>query len=956
MNCSKCGRRNPTTARFCWFDGVPLNGTSATPAGVTDAARASFVSPFLFPTGRACRNFEELALGCQENWAMAADLLRKGHFEEFLKKNGRGDLALAAQEAVRMPDANRGLDHFLSRIPSRVLSEPKLRVEPDSLNFRNLPIGQDRVFQVYLKNEGKRLLYGWIGSQDGWLTIGEGAGAQAKMFQFAAEQSVPVRIVGKLLRAGAKPLDGKLVVESNGGTVTVPLTVTIPVQPFPKGVLAGAMTPRELAKKAKANTPAAIPLFENGTVAQWYEANGWTYPVLGQAAYGVAAVQQFFEAVGLVKTPQVELSEEAIRLRGRVGAKIEYSLAVITQENRAAIAFGSSNQNWLHVGPTIFRGRSAFLPLTVAAVAGRPGETLHAVVSITANGCQRFTVPVTLSIAASELGPPPVPAPPRQQPVSVAATPVPANPELVALPVAIPVVASSRVEAIAVAASPRTDAIAVAASPHDDAIPLATSSRVRAPAAVAPGGRGRRGWVYALAIIFLLLGFLGAVAHDLLLKPEEDSSYAVAPLLDTNPRIAVHFHEHNVNVKIGPTGLKPAEGEVDMNRIPAVWEPSMRFGVTMVGQPDPTGASPNKRLTYAPGGLTNNTCVRLDGNEWLFGDSPLRLEDGRQQGTSAGRWQEMKSDLGTDPATGLKIEGCKSVWIYDAQKIVITQTVAIVPGDQSRLLDTCLIRYQIDNQDKQPHRVGLRMLLDTFIGANDGVPFTLPGMTQLCDTEMEFNRAADIPDFIEALEHPDLRNPGTIAHLALKRTPPFDPPDRLTLGAWPNFRLHNQNPACLQEKTLWDVPVLPIKTLTPADSAVTIYWNERGLLPGKQREMAFTYGLGNVSSGEAEGKLGVSVGGAFVEDGEFTVTAYVNHPAANERVTLDLPEGFQLLAGTAEQMVPLPPPGAASANSPVTWKVRASSKAGQYALKIRASSGVAQSQSIIIRHHGSIFN
>jgi hypothetical protein len=48
-----------------------------------------------------------------------------------------------------------------------------------------------------------------------------------------------------------------------------------------------------------------------------------------------------------------------------------------------------------------------------------------------------------------------------------------------------------------------------------------------------------------------------------------------------------------------------------------------------------------------------------------------------------------------------------------------------------------------------------------------------------------------------------------------------------------------------------------------------------------------TYGLGNVSSGEAGGKLGVSIGGSFVEEGEFTVTAYL------ERSSIGCSEGVE---------------------------------------------------------------
>jgi hypothetical protein len=794
MICNKCRRRNPTHAGFCWFDGAPLKD-QPDHAGRAELGRLPFPHPFRFPSARVCRNFEELALACEDEWAGAADALRGGLLEGFFGQIGRADMAAAAREGARFPDVNQGLDYFLARVPNKVLPAPHLRVEPAAVNLGVLAVGQDSVFHLRLENGGKRLLYGWITTQCGWLLIGDGQGVRSRLVQFRSAQTVPVHVKGHLLGASTKPLEGTLVVKSNGGTATIRVTAAVPVKPFAEGVLAGAASPRDLVQKARAAPQAAAPLFENGAVARWYQTNGWRYPVRSAAAGGRGGIQQFFEALGFQLRPAVPRNDKAQGLQ----------------------------------------------PLGL-------GTTHHT---------------------------PPV----------------------------------------------------------------------------------RRGKAYVLALAFLLLGFLATVAHDWLLKPEEEvSPVAVAPLLDTRPRIAVHFHDQDVEVKLGRNGIKPADGEEDRNHIPAVWEPSMRFGVTMLDQPDPARPGFDKRLTYSERGLTNNTCVRLDGNQWLFGERPFRLRDGTRQGASAGRWLEMKGDPGTDPATGLESAGDRSAWIYDAQQVVVTQTVTVVPGDQSRLLDTCLVRYRIDNRDSRPHRVGLRLLLDTYIGGNDGVPFTIPGAAHLCDTEMGFEAPEEVPDFIEALERPDLRDPGTIAHLGLKRLGPFDPPDRVTLGAWPNFRLYNRDRRCLQEKTLWEVPVLPIKTLTPADSAVAIYWNERELAPGEHRQMAVTYGLGNVSSGEAEGKLGVSVGGAFVEEGEFTVTAYVSRPEPDERVTLDLPPGFRLLAGTAGQVVPSLPPDAGSPNSPVTWRVRAPGKAGQYVLRVRASSGVAQGQPVAIRPRAGIFN
>jgi len=52
-----------------------------------------------------------------------------------------------------------------------------------------------------------------------------------------------------------------------------------------------------------------VPMLESGEVRRWFAANGWTYPVPGDTARGVGAVQQFFECLGLSKPPPLALSE-----------------------------------------------------------------------------------------------------------------------------------------------------------------------------------------------------------------------------------------------------------------------------------------------------------------------------------------------------------------------------------------------------------------------------------------------------------------------------------------------------------------------------------------------------------------------------------------------------------------------------------------------------------------------
>jgi hypothetical protein len=204
----------------------------------------------------------------------------------------------------------------------------------------------------------------------------------------------------------------------------------------------------------------------------------------------MAAVQQLFEALGLVKVPRVELGEDAILLRGPPGLAIEHVIVVYTQENRAVVAHGTSDQPWLRLGPTIFHGRTATLPLTIPTVPGRPGDTLQASVSITANGQQRFEVPVTLVVEAPTGAEGAVS---RSREVPAAATKTPAQP-------------------------PAPDG---AGSPVSNPRPL---------------------WLTLLPAGLLVLLLLGAGLRDYL-APAHPETKEVEVVLDPVPRLENRFHD-----------------------------------------------------------------------------------------------------------------------------------------------------------------------------------------------------------------------------------------------------------------------------------------------------------------------------------------------------------------------------------------------------------------------------
>jgi hypothetical protein len=408
QTCSKCSRANPADAVYCYFDGFVLGGHARNGAA---AAVRVFAHPFVFPSGRQCRSFDELALGCQEDWAAACDLLHKGYLKNFFSGLGRADLALAAAEAARFPDPDRGLDQLLAKLPTEALDEPRLRVQTLEINLGVLAAGQPRDFQLHLENQGMRLLYGTITCVEGdWLALGDSA--SQKHFQFLHEWSLPIRVRPDKLRANRKPLEAHLEVESNGGSFIVAVRARVPIRPFPPGVLAGAQSPRQVAEKAKAHTKEAAALFEGGAVAQWYRSNGWTYPVQGPSASGLGAVQQFFEALGLTAPPKVEISTSRIDLFGKVGDRLRQTIEIKSEEKRPVYAHAVSNQPWLEVGPVKLNGRRAAFDVSVPSVPDCQGETLTAKLVVQSNGNQRFVVPVSLQISHNLAFGDPPPAPP----------------------------------------------------------------------------------------------------------------------------------------------------------------------------------------------------------------------------------------------------------------------------------------------------------------------------------------------------------------------------------------------------------------------------------------------------------------------------------------------------------------------------------------------------------------
>jgi hypothetical protein len=985
ITCPRCTSTNPLGAKYCFFDGYAL-GTTAH-GGPIDPGSQAFPFPFVFPTGAQCANFDQLAVACVKDWSAARELLRAGTLDSFLGGMGRADLAQAAKEAVKSPDLDRGLDDFIARLPSQAVPGPRLQVETASVHLASTSVGTDGSFILKMRNLGSRLLYGSAQANAPWLQPGDYADTGPKLFQFAGAGQLNISVKGQHLRAGTNTLEGKLIFQTNGGNAEVVVKVDVPAEAFADGVLAGAVTPRQLAEKALKNPREAVPLFENGSVAAWYKKNGWAYPVPGPVGSGLGAVQQFFEALGLTKPPRLELRDREVKLAGAPGTSLRHVLQVSTPDNKPIFVHASSNQPWLSVGRAQVRGAVASIALEIREVPNQPGEVRSARVTITGNGNQRFDVPVSLQVAGDALVMLEVVEEPIMLEVVEAKAPTSSRSDDRTKPTSK--FAGKAVAAeLADAGSQKTGKRQV---DHDTAVSRQKTKPVVATAASAsanpfadlgppaPGkktGRSKRsyddepdedrssrsrrrekqtdyrqflhliplGLMFVVFTGFLLVDIFGAGPRSD--EPREEIAAKTPPTYKVvlGDEEALPFKAPPAEPKIeddpDEKGTAPVKFEikdeppevVGGDNIPVDPNPLVRFlrnenpqtlrnfGVVT------SKAAGGKQLTFAADGSTNTTVVSIDGATQEFGnaatgkrylrDPPKGKKTPKQPLLSDERW-----------GVGVNPKGQGGILFREILEVVPGQQPAIVNGKPRRQLDTVLVRYIMQNNDKVPHKVGMRFMIDTLIGNNDGVPFAVPGLPGLVDRSHDFRAAREVPDFIQALEFPNLAMPGTVAHMTVKLGGSVEPPDRVSITAWQGASLN------------WEIPLADPN----GDSALVLYWNEKELRPGDKREIGYAYGLGSVSSADPAGTLAITLAGSFEPGKDFTITAYVRHPVNKQTLTLELPDGLERLNG--DKIVTAP--ATLSDTWVVTWKAKVL-RTGEFPVRVKSSTGITQTKTISI--------
>lgn len=314
-------------------------------------------------------------------------------------------------------------------------------------------------------------------------------------------------------------------------------------------------------------------------------------------------------------------------------------------------------------------------------------------------------------------------------------------------------------------------------------------------------------------------------------------------------------------------------------------EETGRFAVD-VALGDPLRADDDgKPLIYGhPKPWTSFTTIRINGQNYVFG-RPTKKPAG------AGL-------PGGELIAGPVLDGNRLLTQCQYGQVLVDQVLDIARSPSTGAPDTARIIYRFTNQGTEPVEVGVRTLIDTMLGSNDGAPFRIGEMEVTSDLSLS---KGQYPDFWQAFD--SLTNPSVIAQGSLKGDG-ITQPDRIIYTNW-------GKPASKP----WDFPLEPGRDFMrlgedELDSAVVMYWDPRKLGPGEQFEVVIYYGLGGISFAPGNTFLGISAPAEVQYNigvpRSYSLILYLEHrgeaKAKNIKVKLSLPKGLETAKGSKAEI------------------------------------------------------
>lgn len=247
-----------------------------------------------------------------------------------------------------------------------------------------------------------------------------------------------------------------------------------------------------------------------------------------------------------------------------------------------------------------------------------------------------------------------------------------------------------------------------------------------------------------------------------------------------------------------------------------------------------------------------------------------------------------------------KIEGTME---FPLQGVSVTKSVEIVTFVTGGP-NTAEIVWTVTNNSSSTKRIGLRMLLDTLIGSNDGVPVQFSTDPVVDEFEHGYG-ALNMPDFWYAYEYQpgDPRFPSGLVAQGTLTGFNATTPDRTGVFYWPN----------VATTQVWDYTFNAGQQYTGGvlgfgDSGIATWWNPTDYAVGETKTYVTYYGLARATtcddflSVSLQSPTNINVDCDGYNPEQFTVqTTLTNATLANVNgvvANLNLPPGLSLVGGS----------------------------------------------------------
>lgn len=372
-------------------------------------------------------------------------------------------------------------------------------------------------------------------------------------------------------------------------------------------------------------------------------------------------------------------------------------------------------------------------------------------------------------------------------------------------------------------------------------------------------------------------------------KYEEDVNYLEEVLKKTPEEYAIWKSEllSKENEKINnEIDLLSLDNYIGNEYIEVVTSNDGRFTIgTIEGDPSITTDNNRKLLYGHPNPGTSFTTIRVNEEDMIFSAESIKVENEKIIST-------------------MKIN----------DEIEVDEILSLETNETTGRNDIVKISYEIRNLSNTSANVGVRIMLDTMLGFNDGAPFSVAGSPLV--NEKEFT-GSSIPQYWQAFD--DLSYPGVVSNGTVYKNS-YERPDKIQFCAWPMIN-----------GTVWEYDINESVSVT-SDSAVAIYYNPTTVYPNGKKTVSTYYGVGTVG-GTADGsesfrvispeKLTV-INNNYMPN-PFTITSYVKNTSEdimyNATATLNLPNtsALTLLSDNNVNIGNLNP----GEQKTVAWKVTA---------------------------------